>query len=102
MFPCHGFLGYFAAAGCICGGFSWLYWLREIGRDVNKTLPIDQRMEWGITERLPFGRMHWFWSEHNKLFPESRKRAYAAISFLASFLIPIAALLACILIGGWA
>jgi hypothetical protein len=98
MIPCHGFLGYFAVAALILCGLSWLYWLRKIGVEVNNTLPEDQRVRWSLLEKVP-ARMHWLWNEHRKLFPASHKRTYAVLSILFLFLIPIAALIACILIG---
>jgi hypothetical protein len=100
VIPCHGFLGICVEAGVIVCGLSWLYWLREIGLDVNKTLPQDQRVRWSLTEKVPAGRMHWRWREHAKLFPESRKRIFAGLSILLCFLIPIAALIICLLNGG--
>jgi len=98
MILCRGFLGILEVAGTIFCGFSWLYLLREIGVEVNHTLPKEQRMQWGLTEAVPL-RMHWLWREHEKLFPASRKRMYAALSVLLLFLIPIAALITCVLIG---
>jgi len=71
-------------------GLSWLYWLREIARDVNNNLPEEQPVEWASTKRVPL-QMHWLWNEHSKLFPQSPKRTYAAVSFLLLFFIPIAA-----------
>jgi hypothetical protein len=97
MFPCHGSLAILAVVGLIFCGMSWLYWLREIGSEVNKTLPEDQRVHWGLTEKVP-ARMHQLWMEHEKQFPNSRKRMYAALSFLLVFLIPITAMIACILL----
>jgi hypothetical protein len=40
-------------------GFSWLYWLHEIGLEVNGTLPEDQREIWRLTAAIRFGKMHW-------------------------------------------
>jgi hypothetical protein len=96
MIPCHGFPA-IAAAGVVTFGVSWLYWLREIGSAVNNTLPEDQRVRWSLMGKVPV-RMHWLWREHGKLFPQSRKRTYAALSILFVFLIPITALVTCILI----
>lgn len=99
MNQCHGFFGAIAAVGIISCGLSWLYWLREIGEEVNNTLPSDQRARWRLLDGVPT-RMHWLWSEHGKLYPKSRKRMYAAVSILLAFLIPIATLTICMLAGG--
>ena len=96
MFPCRSPLAILAVAGIAICGISWLYWLRQIVFEVNQTLPEDQRMQWGLTERIP-PRIHAFWREHEKRFPASRKRMYAALSVLLFFLIPITALVACLL-----
>jgi hypothetical protein len=96
MIVCHGFFAIIAIAALIVCGLSWLYYLWEIGLEVNNTLREDQRVRWSLTEKVPTV-MHWLWSEHAKLFPESPKRTFAALSILLFFLIPIAALLACIL-----
>ncbi len=98
MFPCHGPLAILAVAGLIFCGMSWLYWVRQIGFEVNATLPEDQRVQWGLTEKVPAKRMHLLWREHEKRFPNSRKRMYAALSILLFFLIPITALVACALL----
>jgi hypothetical protein len=98
MFPCHGPLAILAVAGLILCGISWLCWLRQIGLEASKALPGDQRVQWGLTERMPAGRMHLLWQEHEKQFPNSRKRMYAVLSLLFFFLIPIPALIACILL----
>jgi hypothetical protein len=98
MFLCHGFLGYFAGAAIICFGLSWLYWGREIRRDVNNTLPENQRVDWGLMEKGPGLLMHRIWSDHTRLFPASRKRTYAAISIVLFFLVPIATIITCILL----
>jgi hypothetical protein len=100
MFPCHNGLGVVAVAGLFLGGISWLFWLREVGSEASKTLPDNLRAEWGLTERIPAKTMHLLWREHEKQFPNSPKRMYAAISFLFFFLIPIAALVVCILLPG--
>lgn len=100
MFPCHNSLAIVAVAGIILCGISWLYWLRQIGLEASKPLPADQQVQWGLTERVPAKRMHLLWREHEKQFPNSRKRMYAALSFLLFFLIPIAALVTCILLPG--
>jgi hypothetical protein len=97
--PCHGVFGAIAGGAVILCGLSWLYWLREIGEEVNNTLPTAQRASWGLLDAIPSG-MHWLWNEHGKLFPKSRKRMYAAVSILLGFLIPIAALTICMLVGG--
>jgi hypothetical protein len=96
MFPCQGFLGYFAIAACIVFGCSWVHWLREIAREANQSLPENQRVDLSRLNKAPASRMHRLWDEHRKLFPASRKRKYAAISLLLCALIPIAALIACI------
>jgi hypothetical protein len=100
MFPCHGSLAIVAVAALILCGVSWLYWLRQIGQEASKALPEDQLVQWGLTERLPAKRMQLLWREHEKQFPKSRKRMYAALSILLFFLIPIAALVTCILLPG--
>lgn len=100
MFPCRGPFAVLAVVGLIFCGVSWLYWLRQIGLEASKALPDDQRVEWGLTERVPAKRTHLLWREHEKQFPNSRKRMYAALSILFFFLIPIAALVACILLPG--
>ncbi len=99
MISWQGFLGFLTAAGPIFSLFSLLFWLREIGSEVNKTLPEDQRVEWNLTERVPI-RIHWLWNEHVRLFPQSRKRKYAALSLVLLFLIPIVAQVARILVTG--
>jgi len=77
-----------AGAGIVFSGLSWLYWLRQVAREVNKTLPEDKRLEWAILERPR--RIRWFWAQHEKLFPGSRTRTYAALSLVLAFLIAIA------------
>jgi hypothetical protein len=99
MLLCHGFLGYFATAAIICCGISWLYWGREIRRDLNETLPENQRVDWRLMDKVPAGGMSdRLWNQHAKLFPASRKRMYAMLSIVLFFLIPIATIIACILI----
>jgi hypothetical protein len=100
MFPCHNGLAIIAIVGVIFCGVSWLYWLRQIGLEASRALPEDQRVQWGLTEMVPAKRMHLLWREHEKRFPKSRKRMYAALSILFSFLIPITALVACLLLPG--
>jgi hypothetical protein len=100
VFLCHDSLAIVAVAALILCGVSWLYWLRQIGLEASKVLPEDQRVQWGLTERLPAKRMHLLWREHEKQFPKSRKRIYAALSILLLFLIPITALVTCILLQG--
>jgi hypothetical protein len=80
-----------AGAGIVLSGLSWLYWLRQVAREVNKTLPEDKRLDWSLSEPGPGWRMHWFWTEHKKLFPESRARAYAMLSIVMFFLIGLIA-----------
>jgi hypothetical protein len=99
MFPCHNGLAIVAIAGLILCGMSWLYWLRQIGLEFSKALPADQRLEWGLAESVPPNKMHLLWREHEKQFPNSRKRVYAALSFLLFFLIPITALVTCLLLS---
>jgi hypothetical protein len=99
MFPCHGPLAILAVAGMIFSGVSWLYWLREIGSEVNKTLPEDQRVHWGLMEKVPAKRMHLLWTQHERQFPNSRKRMYAILSILLCFSIPITAMVACIILS---
>jgi hypothetical protein len=81
-----------AGAGIVLSGLSWLYWLRQVAREVNKTLPEDKRLDWSLSELGPGWRMHWFWTEHKKLFPESRARAYAMLSISLFFLIGVTAM----------
>jgi hypothetical protein len=77
-----------AGPSCIAFLLSTLYWLREIGKDVNSTLPESQRIEWKLFETIPPFKMHWMWQEHVRLFPNSRKRICVAFSFLLFFLVP--------------
>lgn len=100
MFPCGNSLAIVAVAGLIPCGISWLYWLRQISLEASKAFPDRQRMQWGLTEMVPAKRMHLLWREHEKQFPNSRKRMYAALSLLLFFLIPLAALIGCILLPG--
>jgi hypothetical protein len=81
---------FLAGAGMILSGFSYLYWLRQVAREVNKTLPENKRLEWGLLERPR--RTRWFWAQHEKLFPESRARAYAMLSIVLFFLIGVTAM----------
>jgi hypothetical protein len=96
MSSCHGLLGFVVAAGVVISGLSWLYWLREIAMEVNKTLPEEERLQWSLLDKVP-GRIHSFWAEHARLFPSSRTRTYAAISILLSVLIAVAGLTGCLL-----
>lgn len=73
---------------CVISLLSSAYWLREIGRDVNKTLPMDERVEWSLLGIVP-SKIHSIWDEHVRLFPASAKRLYFAISLLAFFLAPM-------------
>jgi hypothetical protein len=100
VFQCHDSLTIVAVVGLILCGVSWLYWLRQIGLEASKALPEDQRVQWGLTERVPAKRMHLLWRAHEEQFPKSRKRMYAALSLLLFFLIPITALVTCILLRG--
>jgi hypothetical protein len=86
----HDLIGFLAGAGIVLSGLSWLYCLRQVARQVNKTLAEDNRLEWGLAEPGPGWRMHWFWAEHERLFPKSRTRIYAALSIVLAFLIAIA------------
>ena len=74
----------------ILSGFSYLYWLRQVAREVNKTLPENKRLEWGLLEKPRITR--WFWAQHEKLFRESRARAYAMLSIALFFLIGVTAM----------
>ncbi len=80
---------FLAGAGILLSGFACLYWLRQVARQVNKTLPEDKRLEWRLSEPGPGWRMHWFWAEHERLFPESRTPIYAALSIVLAVLIAI-------------
>ena len=101
MFPCqNGFADVIAIGGLLLCGMSWIYWLRQIGLEAGKTLTDDQRVQWGLTDAIPAKRMHLLWREHEKQFPKSRKRTYAVLSILFFFLIPIGALIGCILLTG--
>jgi len=97
MTPCHGPLEFLIYACAVLSGFSWLYWLREIAAEVNKTLPENKQVRWNIFGRP--ARTGWLWAEHGRLFPESRSRSYASLSFVLFFLIPIAAFTTCLLIA---
>ena len=88
MTPAHGLTELLAGAGMVLSGLSWLYWLRQVAREVNKTLPEDKRLEWGLLERPRITR--WFWAQHERLFPKSRARIYAALSLVLAFLIAVA------------
>jgi hypothetical protein len=99
MSLCDGPIAIAAAVGCLICGFSWLYWLRAIGLEVNETLPESERVRWDPTDMATTGKMHRLWNEHERRFPGSRKRTYAAISFVLVFLLPIGALVDCILRG---
>ena len=82
-------------------GLAWIYWLRRIYFEVNGTLPKNQRLEeWNSGESIP-RQIYRAWDEHVRLFPESRKRTYAALFILLAFLVPIAALTWCLLESGY-
>jgi hypothetical protein len=84
--------------GALFFGFSWIYWLRRIYYEVNRTLPEKQKMkEWTRWESIP-REIHRVWDEHVRLFPECRNRITAAFSLLLAFLVPIAALTWCLLV----
>jgi hypothetical protein len=100
MSACHGAVGTFTGIATVFFGFSWLYWLRGICADANKTLPEDKRLELGSWGQNVPRQAHWLWNEHGRLFPKSRKRIYAALCVILFFLIPIVALTACLLISG--
>jgi hypothetical protein len=68
----HDFLEACAGIAIILFLFSYLYWSKEIGREVNETLPTSERTSWSLTERIPL-KMHSLWSRHEQLFPKSRK-----------------------------
>ena len=74
MFPCHNGLAIVAVTGLILCGISWLYWLRQIGLEASKTLPADQQVQWGPTERVPAKRMHLLWREHGRRQIEEHRR----------------------------
>ena len=93
-----------------CAG-SWLYWLKMIIEEVNPTRPEEEHLKWQWANWGPYRawgdlrerwrkdwKIHWFWDEHARLFPKSRKRLYAAGSILLFFLIPIMNLVFCLLI----
>jgi hypothetical protein len=73
-----------------------VYWLREVAREANQSLPENQRVDLIRLKKAPTSRMRRLWDEHRKQFPASRKRKYAAISLLLCALIPIAAMITCI------
>jgi Ca2+/Na+ antiporter len=95
----HDFLKSCAGIAIILCGVSYLYWLREIGREVNETLPKEERRSWSLTEPIP-PRMHSLWSRHEQVFPKSRKRVYAAVSLILMFLTGIISLTASLLATG--
>jgi hypothetical protein len=108
MTLCREPVGVLAGVLILCCGASWLYWLNAILVEVNPTLPKEQRLEllglnsgtfWSDLKRRwrADWKMHWFWDEHVRLFPKSRKRFYAAISIILFFLTPIANLTICLL-----
>jgi hypothetical protein len=78
---------------------SLLFWLQRIASDVNGTLPKNERVEWSFGEMVPPFKIHGIWNKHVRLYPESLKRIYAAVSLLLMFLAPIAALLSSIVRG---
>jgi hypothetical protein len=82
----------FAGVASIVFLVSLLYWLHEIGADVNSGLPESQRINWKFLQMVPPFKIHWIWKEHMRLFPSSRKRLYVALSLLLLFLIPIGVL----------
>lgn len=90
----------FAGISCVCFLLSLLYWLHEIGADVNSSLPESQRIKWKLLQMVPPFRIHWIWKEHVRLFPKSRKRIYVALSLLLLFLVPIVALTSNLLMTG--
>jgi hypothetical protein len=89
MLPDHDLIKFLAGAGMILSGFSYSYWLRQVAREVNKTLPENKRLEWDLLGKPRMTR--WFWAQHEKLFPESRTRAYAMLSIVLFFLIGLSA-----------
>jgi hypothetical protein len=109
MSLCHGVLYGVALFGALGFGFLSLHWLQAIQADVNKTLVPDEQDAWGWfdlnvpnKERFRRGlKMHWFWDQHIKLFPASRKRIYCSLSLFLFFLVPISCLTACLLTDGY-
>jgi hypothetical protein len=90
----------FAGLSCIAFLLSSLYWLHEIGTDVNSNLPESQRIERKLLQMVPPFKIHWIWKEHVRFFPRSRKRIYVALSLLLLFLVPIVSLTVHLLIAG--
>ena len=110
MTLCREPIGVLTGLLMLCCGASWLYWLKEIVEEVNSTLSKEQRLEWRsvIFGTLPTWsdlkrqwqldwKIHSFWNDHVRLYPKSRARLYAAVSFLLFFLIPIVNLAFCLL-----
>jgi hypothetical protein len=79
-----------------------MYWLRAIVADVNKTLPEDQQIKWKSYSQVEGSqwRVHRAWEDHIRLFPDSRKRFYAAISLVSFFFFPIVILTVCPFLTG--
>jgi hypothetical protein len=96
---CRSILGPTAFIAALFFGFSWIYWLRRIYFEVDGTVLENQRSGWMRSVSVP-PEIHRVWDEHVRLFPESRNRSYAALSFLLFFLVPIAALIWCLLVSG--
>jgi len=104
-----GVIAFVVMAGCAA---SWLYWLKRIIDEVNPTRPEEERLTWRWTNWGPYRswddlrerwrvdwKIHWFWDEHGKLFPKSRKRRYAGISILLFVLVPVINLGFCLLVA---
>jgi hypothetical protein len=96
---CHSILWPAASIASLCLAFSWIYWLRKIYFEVKGITPENERLEWMRSVSVP-PEIHRVWGEHVKLFPKSRKRSYAALSFLLFFLVPIAVFTGCLLVSG--
>lgn len=97
MFLCPGPWDYLIGAAALVFGFSWLYWYRRVNEEVNKTLPLEQRVTWKLSERPP--RKRRFWTKDEALFPESRSRRWAMWSLALALLTPPTAMIICILLG---
>lgn len=88
-----GLAAAFIGVSCIVFLLALLYWLHEIGTEVNNALPDWQRVEWNLLQMVPPFKIHWIWREHARLYPKSRKRVYVVLSLFLLFIVPIAAVL---------
>ena len=79
-----------STVGVVAAGASWIYWLREIAFDVNKTPPADRHLTLRLWEQISPG-MHILWNRHAELYPRSKSRTYAALSLILGFMIIVAA-----------